>query len=379
MASRQGASRGSVRRAFTLVELLVVIAIIGVLVALLLPAVQMARGTARKMSCANNLKQLGAAAAQFEETFKRYPPGYLGVLPHQMIPDATAPPVVQSQYTGLMPYLLPYLEAQNIQDRISPRLQDYLNINYVDSNLDVWWAWESENPNAIWNPIPTATDPGRHTWNIAQAKLGILLCPSSRGIAQKSALTINLFVDPNGNAVIQAIELPPGADPDKKVQLGTTDYLGVAGGWGNQPGTMWSPFEGIFGNRSKTRHADIKDGTSMTLMFGEATHGFVPTNPDVAPGDNAVMAWSTRFRISYSWMGAGVLPTGNGVTKHPSLAPINEEGAFSQFSSDHPGVIQMCYADGHVAAIGKGIDRNVLILVSGMKDRGVVDPESVGP
>ena len=65
-------------RGFTLIELLVVIAIIAILIALLLPAVQQAREAARRSNCKNNLKQIGLALHNYEETHRIFPPGYIG-------------------------------------------------------------------------------------------------------------------------------------------------------------------------------------------------------------------------------------------------------------------------------------------------------------
>src|SRR5262245_9168987 len=96
---------------FTLVELLVVIAIIGILIALLLPAVQAAREAARRSQCVNNLKQIALASHNFHDAKQVLPPGYLGS-------TSTAKPTLDAQWIGVLPYLFPFMELGTVFDKI---------------------------------------------------------------------------------------------------------------------------------------------------------------------------------------------------------------------------------------------------------------------
>jgi prepilin-type N-terminal cleavage/methylation domain-containing protein len=102
--------------AFTLVELLVVIAIIGILVALLLPAVQAAREAARRSQCSNNLKQMTQAALNFENSKKELPPNYVASNDRDWLPP-TAVESPKRYMHGMHIFLLPYMEQQAAYDR----------------------------------------------------------------------------------------------------------------------------------------------------------------------------------------------------------------------------------------------------------------------
>ena len=122
--------RRKARRAFTLVELLVVIAIIGILIALLLPAVQAAREAARRTQCANNLGQLALAMQSYESSFETLPPGVLE-------PAGPIQSVAKGQHIGWLAHLLPQIDQRNAY-----KLLDFSAGAYAPANAPVrnWQA-----------------------------------------------------------------------------------------------------------------------------------------------------------------------------------------------------------------------------------------------
>ena len=126
LGSEDSAMQSSRQHGFTLMELLVVIAIIGLLLALLLPAVQAAREAARRSECANKLKQIGVASHQFQTAHRRFPPGWLGPKPSALLPP------YDGQYAGSLVFVLPYLELNMISDQIDVDMPQQGNISIID-------------------------------------------------------------------------------------------------------------------------------------------------------------------------------------------------------------------------------------------------------
>jgi prepilin-type N-terminal cleavage/methylation domain-containing protein len=222
------------RNGFTLVELLVVIAIIGVLVALLLPAIQAAREAARRTQCLNQIRQLGIACHNYHDTNKRLPPA------SDAIP---APPAVSKKATGMswLALLLPHLENQNLRNLVDQTAHWNAGVNQV--------ARETVVP--LFN-CPTAG-----------ADLSMYL--RGPGEIQETARTA---LRTHYVGIMGAKSTCIAADASTKFpETGYTMVIRNDGTGTNTSGGMAD--NGMIVFNSKIRLKDVSDGTSNTMMMGE--------------------------------------------------------------------------------------------------------------
>jgi len=231
------------RRGFTLIELLVVIAIIGVLIALLLPAVQAAREAARRAQCTNNLKQIGLAIFNYESAQGSFPPGML-TRSQRDLPTACN----NNQAHTMFAFILPYMEQQNVYSAI---------------NFDLpAWGWSGGQSTTVGGVVGS--------WGLSQAtaytaKIAAFLCPSDQYTKHNNPSVTDVIVNATGNPYSPSSY----AGVAGKIETGYYGYYGY-----NIPycevNSNLAP-DGIFGKNYAYRIADVRDGTSNTLMVGETS------------------------------------------------------------------------------------------------------------
>ena len=270
-------------RAFTLVELLVVIAIIGILVALLLPAVQAAREAARRSQCTNNLKQMGIALQNYHDLHNVFPPAKIGCGSMKyMYPAAQASSNVVLNTTGFV-LLLPQLEQQ-------PLFAVY-NFNYP-SSINNW--------NSGGKPLASGATTSVTNQQVYSKPLPVYTCPSD-----------------NSPAYIRSANVNNAASPYEENQAAESNYL-FASGQITDYSNPWETYRGYlhlgpFGNDGAAKIADIKDGTSNTIAIGESKQGvagktYALYGPFWGNGTHTCCHGYTpyndpRFAINYDWNG----------------------------------------------------------------------------
>ncbi len=319
--------RSSRRRALTLVELLVVITIIGILIALLLPAVQSAREAARRIQCCNHLKQIGLALHAYAEAHGAFPPGCIvstGTPPGwQAWQEAAAEPTQNLHGTSWMLTLLPYLEQQNLCRQ-----------------------WDVHT-NVVGNARTAAYD------------IPCFYCPSRRSGVRSNDhkhLLVAAWAG-GGNDYGGCLGSGNGWRNDDEKYFTRPSFADDPEHW------LYPRRKGIFRPNESTAFAEIRDGTTNTILVGELQR------LDDASDDR------TMSQDGWAAAGSATLFTTN---EHERLGTFQRGGINNSFfespGSEHPQGAQFGMADGSVQFLHEGIDRLVLRYLGSMADGEVAPP-----
>ena len=331
-------------RAFTLVELLVVIAIIGILIALLLPAVQAAREAARRSQCSNNLKQAGLALHNYHDSFKVFPPALLNngrVTATTRLRDWPDPQLVLNTTGWAM--MLPYIEQAAAYGQ-----------------YDFRYCSSASNPNS------GGALAGAITVNlpITSARYQFLECPSDPSIGENSSSTSGFYAR---NAYRACYLFNTGV---------FTDYNGDYAIYAASTDVRL----GVFGHNGAAKIATISDGTSNSIALGESAGGATgKTSTSYGPWGLCGCHTSVHGRI----VGNNTRPL-TYAASHPMYGNnanfINTAGVVYTgrtyawvFSSKHPGGANFVMADGSTRFLAETID-----YVTWMRLGYIRDGEPVG-
>ena len=300
------------RSAFTMIELLVVTAIIGILVGLLLPAVQAGREAARRTSCSNNLRQIGLGLHHHVLAHRHFPAGRLGC-DRWGATDARSPcygSTAAEQQTGAsgMVALLPYMELGALAERLA--IDDGGLWNKDTNDID-WYMDHQTKRDAV------------------QIRPSLMACPTDISDA------------------ISDVYFP--------IRAATGSYAFSSGSLGAGDSTWHVKYRnnGLFVYYTSRRIADVHDGLSNTFACGEVLRSDL---------------WETANHWTYAISHADTLRT----TKNPlntlpgaGLVIDRQNGAFG---SNHPGGAVFLFADGHIQFLSDSIDQSIYQQYSRLRD-----------
>jgi prepilin-type N-terminal cleavage/methylation domain-containing protein/prepilin-type processing-associated H-X9-DG protein len=347
---------------FTLVELLVVIAIIGILIALLLPAVQAAREAARRTQCSNNLHQIGLAIHNYENVYKHFPPATARV----------ADPFRWAHGPTWWVLTLPYVEQDN---------------PYSASQFErvTWWMGSAGAENM-------------NRWNFESITFNYMWCPSSplpNRSRDSSAANLNSWVqEPTYSCVL-------GSDQHPSVHAGTNGRVSGGGVLVLSNGTVAGLSDGKNVALGVVTMGKVLDGTAHTMMVGEQSDFArgAPVGPahnpderrDIRSSDSRGAFMGTSYVTKAEGQGSMTNCSGAGnnncnrcYNTTSIVWPINRKQYDSNtmdfqrcgtpIQSIHPGGAHLLMADGHVVFARESMPVNVLRNLADRDDGTKVDP-----
>jgi len=337
------------RSGFTLVELLVVIAIIGILIALLLPAVQAAREAARRSQCTNNMKQLGLGLHNYHDVNKVFPPAGLDYGTGGVCWDGPEPPTKLVHNMNGWMLVLPYIEQQAMAQKIDSR--------FCMNNCRGPWNDQSYTVPLAGDCVASGNAPA------VCNRVGTFFCPS------------DLSDDRMGNWIFQSPNpFPAGADYCYKTNYDFSVSFDT--GWCMDAWYIYQVgdptyYGRMFGQNFQLKIADLLDGTSNTIAVNETTRWH-------ADSGWACNSWAFRIYYDYGIDIARVLDAtydlkGINVWKIPPswstwMSPMDTiRGRLADANmagSLHPGGVNAVVADGSVRFISETTDISILRAIS---------------
>jgi prepilin-type N-terminal cleavage/methylation domain-containing protein/prepilin-type processing-associated H-X9-DG protein len=335
------------RSGFTLVELLVVIAIIGILVALLLPAIQAAREAARRTQCTNNIKQLGLAAMNYVSARKGFPVGLQG-------PTGCSGQIFEGPiWTNVMVEVLPYIEEANLQSQFdkTKKTGDKSSASYSTN-------------------VTTSPD------SVGAQVIAAFRCPST---ILPPTVTVSGFIFGTNDYAASGgtIVYYPTTPATGTGRFPTPDPVaaGLVNG-GSSPACKTTndgkPNDGLFNWVSSgdigTNPKKVTDGMSKTFMFGERQHEdpeFDKAYPSFPLPGWCGWAWNDQKNAVGDFLG----DTAQAINfKFPPGAPGTPSWQIADriaaYGSNHSGGANMCMADCSVSFMSDSTDRVVLWALS---------------
>ncbi len=354
-------------RAFTLIELLVVIAIIAVLIALLLPAVQSAREAARRSQCVNNLKQIGLALHNYHQSVGTFP---LGASEYIVSTNATRNNNFQWDNWSCHVMILPYLEQSGMYNSCNFSVGNNEGINfYINSTVTL-------------------------------ARIQGFLCPSDPYAGQGPS-NIGNVNHSNDNSYVGS-QGTTTMTPQVNSATGSTGLFFYYVSYGIQSITDGTSntvafSEALVGNPSlASSYSNRYRGSSVMAVQADLQAQFYDANqnkPAVLTALNACNSYFMQGGYANSWRGIYWEVGANGMTWFNTIAPPNstqypwgdcrdqwggwpDEATFATATSNHPGGVNVCFADGSVRFIKSSISMPIWWALGTKADGEVITSDS---